>query len=59
MWLASYRFRGRAYQVSINGRTGEVTGERPYSAIKIAIAVVLALIALVAIGYIVAITGGR
>jgi predicted RNA-binding Zn-ribbon protein involved in translation (DUF1610 family) len=59
VWLASYRFRGRAYQVSINGRTGEVTGERPYSAIKIAVAVVLAVIAVVVIGYVVAITQGR
>lgn len=44
VWLASYRFQGRAYQVSINGRTGEVRGDRPYSAVKIAVAVVLGLI---------------
>ncbi|HET7409740.1 MAG TPA: primosomal protein N' (replication factor Y) - superfamily II helicase [Paracoccaceae bacterium] len=56
VWLASYRFRDRVFQVAINGRTGEVTGERPYSTIKIAIAVVLALIALGVVGYVAAIT---
>lgn len=44
VWLASYRFQGKVYQVTINGRTGQVTGKRPYSAIKIAIAVLIALI---------------
>lgn len=44
IWMASYRFRDRLFQVTINGRTGQVTGERPYSPIKIAVAVVLALI---------------
>src|SRR5699024_8521908 len=58
VWLASYRFRDRVFQVAINGRTGEVSGERPYSAIKIAIAVVLAVIALALAGYAVLVTEG-
>lgn len=53
VWLASYRYNNKPYSVVINGRTGEVRGERPYSAIKIAIAVVvgLAVIAGIAYGY--------
>lgn len=54
VWLAAYRYRGKAYRVSVNGRTGQVQGERPYSPWKIAGAVVLGLIAAAAIGYLVA-----
>jgi hypothetical protein len=44
VWLAAYRYRGKSFRFVVNGRTGSVEGERPYSAIKIAIAVALALI---------------
>jgi len=43
IWLAAYRYKGKPYQFVVNGQTGEVHGERPYSAIKIALAVALAL----------------
>ena len=43
VWVAAYRYRGRAWQVVINGRTGEVQGERPYSTWKIALAILTAL----------------
>ena len=44
VWVASYRYGGKAYQFVVNGQTGEVQGERPYSWIKIAIAVLIGLI---------------
>ncbi|MGI9508819.1 MAG: primosomal protein N' (replication factor Y) - superfamily II helicase, partial [Geminicoccaceae bacterium] len=44
VWVASYRYGGKAYQFVVNGQTGEVQGERPYSWFKIAIAVVIGLI---------------
>ncbi|MEM8950614.1 MAG: primosomal protein N' (replication factor Y) - superfamily II helicase [Pseudomonadota bacterium] len=44
VWVASYRYGGKAYQFVVNGQTGEVQGERPYSWIKIGAAVVIALI---------------
>jgi len=44
VWVASYRYSGKAYQFVVNGQTGEVQGERPYSWIKIAVAVVITLI---------------
>src|SRR5262249_33598967 len=37
MWLAAYRYQDQPYQILINGRTGQVTGTRPYSWIKIAL----------------------
>ncbi len=35
VYASAYKFSGKTYQVVINGRTGEVFGERPYSAFKI------------------------
>lgn len=54
VWLAAYKYRGETYRFVINGRTGRVQGERPWSTIKIAIAVVLGLIVAGGIGYLVA-----
>ncbi|WP_370324009.1 hypothetical protein [Euzebya sp.] len=46
IWLLTVIYAGQTYQVMINGTTGEVHGERPYSKVKIAAAVVVALIVL-------------
>ena len=46
IWLLAVTFEGQTYQVMINGVTGEVVGERPYSKVKIA-ATVLAVIAVI------------
>lgn len=46
VWLVSYRYHGKAYQLVANGWTGALAGERPYSWAKIAFAVVIALIVL-------------
>lgn len=51
VWMAAYRYRGRSYRFVINGRTGAVQGERPYSAVKIALAVAAALLIALAIAY--------
>jgi hypothetical protein len=55
VWLAAYKYRGKTYRFVVNGRNGKVQGERPYSAIKIAIAVVFGLIVAAAVGYVVAV----
>ncbi|MXU65400.1 primosomal protein N' (replication factor Y) - superfamily II helicase [Oceanomicrobium pacificus] len=54
IWVAAYKYRGRTYRFVVNGRTGAVEGERPFSAIKITIAVILGLLAAAALGYIMA-----
>lgn len=54
VWLAAYKYRGKTYRFVINGRTGRVQGERPYSFWKIFFAVVLGLIIAGCIGYVVA-----
>ena len=46
VWLVTYRYGRKNYQVAVNGYTGVVAGERPYSAWKI-LGAVLAALALV------------
>jgi hypothetical protein len=51
VWLAAYKYRGTSYRFVVNGRTGRVQGERPYSAIKITLAVIAGLILAAIVGY--------
>ncbi|MFN7924854.1 MAG: hypothetical protein U0Q16_32445 [Bryobacteraceae bacterium] len=44
VWIGAYRFQGKVFQVTINARTGEVQGDRPYSAGKIALLVIAILV---------------
>jgi hypothetical protein len=46
VWIGSYRFGGKGYQIVVNGQTGEVEGDRPYSAWKIGFTMLLALVLL-------------
>ncbi|SLN20847.1 hypothetical protein ROA7450_00722 [Roseovarius albus] len=54
VWLAAYKYRGQTYRFVVNGRNGRVQGERPYSAWKITVAVVLGLLAAATVGYMLA-----
>jgi hypothetical protein len=51
VWLAAYKYRGKSYRFVVNGQTGRVQGERPYSAWKIAAAVLAGLIVAAGFGY--------
>lgn len=53
VWVANYRYQDKLFQILINGRTGKVAGERPWSfwkifslvaAILIVIGVIIALV---------------
>lgn len=44
VWTAAYRYGGNSYRFVVNGQTGRVQGERPWSVWKIALAVLAALI---------------
>ena len=50
LWLSAFQFKGKSYRLAVNGRNGEVSGERPYSGWKIFFAVLLALIVLTVVG---------
>lgn len=58
IWIAAYRYRGKSYRFVVNGQTGRVQGERPWSAAKIALAVLVGALIAAAIGYIYAIEQG-
>jgi predicted RNA-binding Zn-ribbon protein involved in translation (DUF1610 family) len=48
VWISAYRFRDEVYRFLVNARTGEVQGERPWSWVKIALAL-LAAVAVIAL----------
>lgn len=41
IWISAYLYKEKVYRFLINGRTGEVQGERPYSWIKITLTALL------------------
>jgi DNA-directed RNA polymerase subunit RPC12/RpoP len=56
IWLGAFRYGGTTYRLCVNGRTGEVQGERPYSAWKIALAV---LVVATIVGLLLYVYGGQ
>ncbi len=44
IWISAYKYGGKSYRFLINGATGKVQGERPWSIPKIALAVLVAVI---------------
>ena len=49
--VAAYKYRGQSYRFVVNGQTGRVQGERPWSWIKITLAVLAALVIIALAGY--------
>jgi DNA-directed RNA polymerase subunit RPC12/RpoP len=41
IWTAAYKYNGKSYRFLVNGQTGEVQGERPWSIWKIAFTVIV------------------
>jgi len=54
VWLSAYRYRNKVYRFLVNARTGEVQGERPWSWVKIALAIIAVLPVAAAIAYYIA-----
>ena len=51
VYVSAYRYISKLYRFLVNARTGEVQGERPYSKIKIALAVITVLAIAAAVFY--------
>ena len=51
VWISAYRYNEKVYRFIVNARTGKVQGERPWSWIKITLAVLAALIVFLVIFY--------
>lgn len=43
-WQGGFRYKGRTFQISVNGQTAVVKGDRPWSVAKITCAVIAALV---------------
>jgi hypothetical protein len=46
VWLLTYVYGGRSFQVLVNGATGRIAGERPWSWIKVGLVILLGLMIL-------------
>ncbi|WP_313135378.1 zinc ribbon domain-containing protein [Paracoccus jeotgali] len=46
IWTAAYKYNGKSYRFVVNGQSGRVQGERPWSVWKIAAAVIMGTILL-------------
>lgn len=44
VWVSAYQYKSKVYHLTINARTGEVQGFRPYSWVKITLAVLAVLV---------------
>ncbi|MCK6480594.1 MAG: primosomal protein N' (replication factor Y) - superfamily II helicase [Planctomycetes bacterium] len=53
VWVAAYSFRGKVFRFLVNGQTGEVQGEAPWSWVKITL-LVLGILGLVGLGILLA-----
>lgn len=51
VWLAAYKYRGRTYRFVVNGQTGRVQGERPWSTWKITLTVIAIAAVAATLGY--------
>ncbi|HVI49549.1 MAG TPA: DUF2614 family zinc ribbon-containing protein [Chitinophaga sp.] len=47
VWISAYRYEGKIYHFVVNATTGEVTGDRPYSWLKIAGLVIVIIIVVI------------
>jgi LSD1 subclass zinc finger protein len=46
-WISTYKYNNKVYHFTVNACTGEVVGERPYSAAKITLAVIAGIVLLI------------
>ncbi len=51
IWTTHFTFKGKDYYYAINGQSGVITGERPYSYTKVALMIGSIMALLLAIGY--------
>lgn len=53
IYVSAFRYRDKMYTFYVNGSTGKISGKRPYSKIKIALAIIAGIIAAVGIYFVV------
>jgi hypothetical protein len=51
VYAGAYRFNGKVFQIVVNGRTGEIQGDRPYSVWKILLLIAFLLVVVLIVVY--------
>ena len=51
IWISSFKYKEKVYRIVINARNGEVSGERPYSWVKISFAILSSILIISCIYY--------
>jgi len=49
LWSSAFGYKDKTYNYAVNGETGKVSGSRPYSVVKITLAVMTVVIALIGV----------
>lgn len=49
VWISAYKYNNKLYHFTVNACTGEVVGERPYSAAKITLAIIAGIALIICI----------
>ena len=53
VWICAYQYNNKTYQFVINGQSGRIGGEKPYSWVKITFAVLLAIAVIAGVVFII------
>ncbi len=40
VWISSYQFKGKTYKFMINGQSGEINGQAPFSALRVSLSMI-------------------
>jgi len=46
VWAGAYEFKGRRYSIVVNGQSGKVCGDRPYSSLQVVLVILIAFLVL-------------
>ena len=51
IWIASFKYKEKVYNIVVNGQTGQIRGEAPVSPAKVAIAIAIAVVVIALLMY--------
>ena len=58
VWITHYSLGGQRYRMSVNGQTGKVYGQRPFSRKKLAVGALVGFLAMAALGWGISVSTG-
>jgi len=58
VWITHYKLEGKRYRMSVNGQTGKVYGQRPFSTRKLLLGALVGFMALALVGGLISVSSG-